>query len=74
MGDRKQPGAAVNLSGSLRNVPIGGVIAPGAPYQQLTGDPTGRHVTAGSPTRGTTGTTALPLPPYSCTLVGATSH
>lgn len=64
----------VNLGGSPRNVPIGSAIAPNAPYQQITGDPTGHQITAASPTRGTTGTTNLPLPPYSLTLVGATNH
>lgn len=62
----------VNLSGSAQTVSIGGDIPAGAPYEQITGNPTDQQTTAGSLTHGTTGTTQLSLPAYSFTLINAT--
>lgn len=60
----------VNLSSSDWQVPVGGDIATGVAYKQVTGTPRDAESAAPTPTTGTVGTTTLDLPAYSVTQIG----
>ena len=62
----------VNLTDKAITVPVSADIPAGAPYTQITGDPTAHQEDAGTPQKGTVGAVALHLAPYSVTLTGAT--
>lgn len=63
----------VNLTDKALTVPVGTDVPAGAPYEQVSGNPTVQQTAAGTPNTGTVGGTELTLPAYSVTLVNATT-
>jgi len=63
----------VNLTTGVQAVPVSADVPAGAPYEQVTGDPTAQQAVAGLPQHGKVSATALLLPPYSVTLVDTTA-
>ena len=63
----------VNLTGTTQQVPAGGAVRAGVPYQRSAGTPTAQQTVAAPLTSGTVPAGSFPLPPYSITMVGTTT-
>jgi hypothetical protein len=67
----RQTAVLVNLTADKVNLATTAWLKPGTPYEQVATNPLAPEAKAGTPAKGTVGTTGVSLPPYSVTLVNA---